>query len=848
MRRIPQHVQALLSALQFRDAHPEALQSLSESEWNQLLPFCDLAHFTFPLWRNSGGFLPEWVRARIERNASDNALRFERIKQVYGELARTLDEARLEYLVIKGFAQYPGYVEDPRLRMQSDIDLYCPSESIFRARDKLMALGYQPLTGLEHLPTDHLPTMVRKADWEWRGNAFDPEMPLSVELHFCLWNEATARFAPPGVEDFWRRRVTRHLDDFSFPALDPVDNLGFSALHALRDVLSGDWVLHRAYEMARFLHTNVENRVFWTQWREQHDDALRSTEAICFRLAKDWFDCDLPEEVETEIRRLSPGVRQWIARFNNSPLEGMFQPNKDGVWLHVALLESSRDRRAVLRNVLAPMHVPTVGAPGQDTTRQGKRKRFWPSQRYVKYLFYVVSRIAYHGKTFVPTLWRGAKWWLATKQLGGDFWTFFATAFFLDFGMSVYFFLFNFYLLDFGFTERQLGLVTSVMAVGSMAGTIPAGLMAQRFGLRRTLFLCFAMLSSVSAFRAFATSEPIQLGLAFLAGASLSIYAVCISPALAQLTTEDNRPFGFSLVFSSGIGIAALGGVIGAGLPGWLSKAAASVGVTHTNRVALLISCGIIALGMWPLSHLTFQAAPAREKKGRVRNRFLFRFLPVIAIWSLVTGSFAPFFNVYFSQFIHMPMQRIGFVFAISQLSQVLAILFTPLIFRRFGLVTGIIYTQIATALALGALAGVRGASTAAFAYVIYMAFQWMSEPGMYTLLMNRISPAERNGASALNYLVISVSQSLAAAAAGASFTRFGYPAVLSVTAVVALAAAALSRLLLGNNASQLSATAQGAAEKESAERSAQFIAAQSCQLKSDSPQESGIADQISLP
>ncbi len=89
-------------------------------------------------------------------------------------------------------------------------------------------------------------------------------------------------------------------------------------------------------------------------------------------------------------------------------------------------------------------------------------------------------------------------------------------------------------------------------------------------------------------------------------------------------------------------------------------------------------------------------------------------------------------------------MQKIGVVFAISQLSQVLAILLTPLIFRRFGLVTGIIYTQIATAMALGTLAGVRGTMTAAVAYVIYMAFQWMSEPGMYTLLMNEMAPSER--------------------------------------------------------------------------------------------------------
>jgi hypothetical protein len=399
------------------------LRALDESEWHELLGFCDFAHLTLLLWRNCADVLPNWVRERMERNASDNAKRFDNVKRVYLELAKVLEDVQVEYLVLKGFAQYPGYVENPRLRMQSDIDIHCPPESILRARDALLSLGYHPLRGLEHLPKDHLPAMIRNSGWEWRGNAFDPEMPPSIELHFCLWNQSNARFAPKGLEDFWPRRGTRHLEDFSFPALDPIDNFGFSALHALRDLLSGDWVLHRIYEMARFLHTNATNKPFWLRWRELHHASLRSSEAISFRLARDWFACDLSEEVEAEVRNLSPAVQQWLDLFGGSPLEGMFRTNKDGVWLHIALLESSEDKRTVLRNALLPMRIPIVGAPGQDTTRQGRRKRFWPSHRYAKYLFYLTSRVIYHTKTLAPTLWHGVRWWLATKSFGREFWT-----------------------------------------------------------------------------------------------------------------------------------------------------------------------------------------------------------------------------------------------------------------------------------------------------------------------------------------------------------------------------------------------------------------------------------------
>jgi predicted MFS family arabinose efflux permease len=129
-----------------------------------------------------------------------------------------------------------------------------------------------------------------------------------------------------------------------------------------------------------------------------------------------------------------------------------------------------------------------------------------------------------------------------------------------------------------------------------------------------------------------------------------------------------------------------------------------------------------------------------------------------------------------------------------------LAILASPVIFRRFGLVTGIMYTQIAAAISLGCLAVIPGASVAALVYAGYSAFQWMSEPGMFSLLMSRVADSERAGASALNFLVISSSQALAAAVAGASFGRFGYPTVLAVIALVALGAAVAFRAMLGKD------------------------------------------------
>jgi hypothetical protein len=134
-----------------------------------------------------------------------------------------------------------------------------------------------------------------------------------------------------------------------------------------------------------------------------------------------------------------------------------------------------------------------------------------------------------------------------------------------------------------------------------------------------------------------------------------------------------------------------------------------------------------------------------------------------------------------------------------SSLAQVLAVLAAPLVFRKFGLVTGIVYTQVATAVALTALATATGAAAASIIYMGYTGLLWMSEPGIFSLLMDQVDPAERAGASALTFLVISLAQSVSVAVAGASLTRFGYPSVLmAITAVASVAALSFWSLLGG--------------------------------------------------
>jgi hypothetical protein len=163
-------------------------------------------------------------------------------------------------------------------------------------------------------------------------------------------------------------------------------------------------------------------------------------------------------------------------------------------------------------------------------------------------------------------------------------------------------------------------------------------------------------------------------------------------------------------------------------------------------------------------------------------------------VWNLATGSFNPFFNSYFATRFHLSAGRIGLLFSMAQVVQAGAILAAPLVLRRLGPVKGVAATLGAAAVAMAALGVGGGVGTAALAYTGFTVCQYMSEPGLYSLLMGGVAPGERGGAAALHFLVAYGMQAVAAVAAGMGITRFGYPAVLGAAAAVAAASALLFR------------------------------------------------------
>jgi predicted MFS family arabinose efflux permease len=398
-----------------------------------------------------------------------------------------------------------------------------------------------------------------------------------------------------------------------------------------------------------------------------------------------------------------------------------------------------------------------------------------------------------------PTDNAAQRGWFSRYNLGKPFWVFLCASCLFNFGMFMFVLLYNLYLLDLGYKEDFLGWVASATTAGNILGAFAAVTLNRRIGLKLSVVGFFACIPVASALRAVVVSKAALLGLAFLAGMLFAVWAVSFAVVIAQLITTEQRPIGFSVYLATVIGVGVIADPVGGRLPGWLAASFDITGTAQAKQWALLLSCALPALALWPASRLRLARAENSEKVRYPRSSFVFRFLIAVAALNIATAAFNPFANAFFSQHLRMPAHQIGLVFSGGQFAQVIAILLSPLILRRLGLVWGVASMELAAGLSLALLATGPPAMAAALGFAGYMAFQWMDEPAMESLLMSRVQPYERSGAAAMMYMTIFAAGAITAPLAGKGITRFGYSTVMGMAAFLLLLGGMLFGVLLRN-------------------------------------------------
>ena len=131
-----------------------------------------------------------------------------------------LAAAGIEFVMLKGFTHESAGLGVRWLRpaCQYDLDILTQPCDVARARAVFERLGYAP-HGAQSLSEEHGRPLVRPSDWSWRGDYYDPEMPIPVELHGSAWSAEHDRIHPAGMEEFWSRRCLIEVNGLAYSRL-----------------------------------------------------------------------------------------------------------------------------------------------------------------------------------------------------------------------------------------------------------------------------------------------------------------------------------------------------------------------------------------------------------------------------------------------------------------------------------------------------------------------------------------------------------------------------------------------------------------------------------------------------
>lgn len=400
----------VVRSLSFAEDRSTLLRTVSPDRWQELLALTDANHITLALTARCSHAVPEQARRLLESCANRNTLRHARIVGAHAELAGAMNARGVEFLILKGLTHTGLWNANPADRLQYDIDMYCPGESLRKANEVAASIGYAPAWSVDS-GADHLPPLIRRTGWRWRGDYYDPEQPLALELHHRFWNPATG-FCVHGEARFWGRRAVGRFHGIALPTLCPVDQLTFAAWHVLRHLLRGSLGICHVYELAHFLHYSAPDHRFWQEWRDRGPATDRLPELVAFRLAQTWFGCRLHPLAEGYLATLPAEVDRWFQLFAFSPLAADAHPNKDELFLSFCLVPDRRDRRRIALNRLFPPRIPPTLF---DAHASGAGLRL-QSKRGVHRARFIARRVLHHLRALSPVLRSGCRWWLAGRR------------------------------------------------------------------------------------------------------------------------------------------------------------------------------------------------------------------------------------------------------------------------------------------------------------------------------------------------------------------------------------------------------------------------------------------------
>ncbi len=307
-----------------------------------------------------------------------------------------------------------------------------------------------------------------------------------------------------------------------------------------------------------------------------------------------------------------------------------------------------------------------------------------------------------------------------------------------------------------------IGLALAAQAVAHGANSLPSGLIADRYGRKRS----FILASLVVAFAGVAiliTADPLFLVLlAVIVGIGEAFHGVVGGPFLMESSRPEERMHLFSLGSTlstvSAVAGAFLGGVLPALFTGWIEAANPALGPIAYGtaratalRLTLFMALPFGLIELIPLAFMKESFAPVVARlrdvlrMKHVTHRLTVGQLCTITLaYAAGLGLYFPLLNLHFEHTYEVHAEEFGPITALNYIGIAIAVLLAPAIVARVGKVRSIAATRLAAVPFLIGLAFVGNLYLATLFFVLRGAVANLSSPVAGSFEMEVVDTGER--------------------------------------------------------------------------------------------------------
>jgi MFS family permease len=369
---------------------------------------------------------------------------------------------------------------------------------------------------------------------------------------------------------------------------------------------------------------------------------------------------------------------------------------------------------------------------------------------------------------------------------------FLLASFFMGFGYSIVWLLFNLYLKQLGYQEGTIGSILSASSLGTVLIAIPAAIFVDHVRVKRVLLLATALSSSSFIMMALSSSVwPLRF-LSGFSGAMFTVHSVAISPFFMRNSSPRER----SHLFGVNMALETLSGFFGTFIGGFIPRYLLADGVSLLFGYRYTIVGGV-TLALISLIFYSMLKAdkPARTGKLRLSEYFgsrdwktVIRLVTPHFLVGMGAGLVIPFLNLYFFDRFQLQSDQIGRIFSFGALFTAVGFLMGPVLAKRIGLIKTAVVTQFLSIPFFLILAFSHNLALSIIAFLFRGCLMNLAWPMYNNFAMEMVPEDQQAGTNSVLSLAWSASWMVSANIGGHIIQNYGFTAVMLVTVALYIA------------------------------------------------------------